>query len=433
MESKSISSIIDDEYAEFSMYVVENRAIASVVDGLKPSQRKILYVALKTAQSQKQKVAAIAANAASMANYNHGEASAQDACVGMAAQYNNNLPLLEEHGSFGSRLIQESAAPRYIFSKVSENFKKYFKDIEVCPKNSDPDNPEPQHYLPLIPWILVNGVKGIAVGFATDIMPRNPNDLAKVMRCLASGKMSRNPLVPSYPDFKGTVTHLQDNQYEIKGVVTNDKLSYHITEVPYGLDREKYVSILDKLEEDNKIVSYEDSCDESGFNFTVKVTREQKKKAEEDPHAYFKLVKKHSENLTTLDENGKLKVFDDVHELVCYFYDYRVKKAGEFVEYKRKEVSDEIRFIEDKISFITDIVQGDLEIHKMKKADVLGYIHDKITKEDYGKAFVNLPIYTMTQEEIDDLNAKLDSKKDELAYWSNSTAESYYLEQLKDI
>lgn len=433
MESKSISSIIDDEYAEFSMYVVENRAIASVVDGLKPSQRKILYVALKTAKNQKQKVAAIAANAASMANYNHGEASAQDACVGMAAQYNNNLPLLEEHGSFGSRLIQESAAPRYIFSRVSENFEKYFKDSEVCPKNSDPDNPEPQHYLPLIPWVLVNGVKGIAVGFATDIMPRDPNDLAKVMRCLASGKTSHNPLTPKYPDFSGTVSHVQDNQYEIKGVVTNDKLKYHITEVPYGYDREKYVSILDKLEEDNKIVSYVDSCDESGFNFTVKVTREQKKKAEEDPHAYFKLVKKHSENLTTLDENGKLKVFETVHDLVQYFYSYRVKKAGEFVEFKRQQLAQEIRFIEDKISFITDIVDGAIEISKMKKADVLDYIKDRITNEEYGKSFVNLPIYTMTQEEIDSLNSNLDSKKAELVWWENATAESYYLGQLKEI
>merc|ERR1711974_191901 len=103
------------------------------------------------------------------------------------------------------------AAPRYIFSRVSENFEKYFKDSEVCPKNSDPDNPEPQHYLPLIPWVLVNGVKGIAVGFATDIMPRDPNDLAKVMRCLASGKTSHNPLTPKYPDFSGTVSHVQDN------------------------------------------------------------------------------------------------------------------------------------------------------------------------------------------------------------------------------
>lgn len=430
---KTVSELIDNEYREFSMYTIENRAIPSVIDGLKPSQRKLLYVAIRTAKTKKQKVAALAANLASMANYSHGENSAQATCVGMATNYGNNLPLLEEHGSFGSRLIQESAAPRYIYSKLSENFDKFFKDQEVCPSNSDPDNPEPMHYLPILPWVLVNGVKGIAVGFATEILPRDPKDLLRVMVNKTEGRGTYNKLIPKFPEFKGVVEPVGPNQWEIKGVISNNKLEYHITEVPYGYDRESYVGILDKLEDDGKIVEYVDSCDESGFNFKVKVNRAQKSEIEVDPLKYFKLVKRATENFTCLDEHGKLIQFNDAHELVDYFFEYRLKKSAEMIQVQTKATSYGLQQLQDRMKFITKIESGQFDPFKKSKSEFEQFVFDHITKEEYGKEFIKIPVYNLSKDEVAKLESQIQDKRKELEYWQSIGPEQYLNELLTSV
>lgn len=169
---RKLTNIIDTEFREFSMYTIENRAIPSAVDGFKPTQRKLVYAMITEYRGNKIKVAELGGGLAKL-NYHHGEGSAQGAAVGLASDWNNNAPVFTGHGNFGSRLVPEAAAPRYIFASLSENFKKYFVDTEVAPKSNDPENPEPAHYLPIIPWVLVNGISGIAVGFKTEILPRS--------------------------------------------------------------------------------------------------------------------------------------------------------------------------------------------------------------------------------------------------------------------
>lgn len=434
MSNKSIESIIDTDYREFSIYVIENRAIPSAIDGLKPSQRKILYVALKTALNKKQKVAAIAANMASMANYNHGENSAQMACVGMAATYNNNLPLLEEHGSFGSRLIQESAAPRYIYSKVSENYEKYFADTEVCPQNNDEDNPEPGHYLPIIPWVLVNGIKGIAIAFATEILPRDPAELVKVMRLKARGKNSNKLLVPKFPEFRGEVISTGPLKWESRGIVNKiAPLSFEISEVPYGYDREKYIAILDKLEANGDIEDYDDACDESGFKFIVKVNRAQRGVLEQDPHNYLKLTSSHSENLTVLGSDGKLLNFTTVDDLIDYFYNYRIKMCSKFIDYKIADLALTLEEKECKIKWLRDVESGRYDIFKKSRLDMQAYISTNITDKEFGKAFANIPMYQMSKDMINALEDQVKQIKLDKAQWENYTAEEYYLTLLNKV
>lgn len=433
VEVRSVESLIDEEYKDFSMYVIENRAIPSVIDGLKPSQRKLIYVALQTATTKKQKVAALAANLSSMANYNHGEASAQATCIGMAAKYSNNLPLLEEHGSFGSRLVQEAAAPRYIFSKLSENFHKHFTDFEVCPKNSDPDNPEPMHYLPIIPWVLVNGVRGIAVGFATNILPRNPEDLRKVMIAKASGKGYRNSLTPMFPDFRGEAIYdPKTGTCETLGVVDyKGKLIYEISEVPVGYDREKYIAVLDRLEDDNKIVNYQDMCDESGFRFEVKVNRAQRQAIDKDPIAFFKLSKRLTENLTVLDEHGHLKIFNNVRELIDYFYDYRISKCSDKIKYQIEDVGEALQKAKDKLKFVEAVVHGHIDLTKTRTKDLIAWIEKNITKKEHGKRFLSITIASFTMDTVAKLKQEIKDLEQELAGWKKTTPEDYLLNLLR--
>ena len=175
----NISELIDGKYKDYSKYVLYSRAIPHMIDGLKPSQRKILFTALKTAKNSRIKTASLSGNTISSANYHHGDASLNEAITKMVQVHSNNIPLLVGEGSFGSRLVPDAAAPRYTFVKMSANYDKYFADTMVADKSADPEDPEPEFYLPIIPWVLVNGIKGIAVGFATEIQPRNPKQISK--------------------------------------------------------------------------------------------------------------------------------------------------------------------------------------------------------------------------------------------------------------
>jgi len=168
----NISNEIDTGFKAYSLYTVENRAIPSVIDGLKPAARKLVYSMLTEHSNKKVKVAELGGGLAKY-NYHHGEDSAMGAVITLTADWNNNCPVFTGHGNFGSRLVQEAAGARYIFCTLSPEFKKYFIDNEVTSKSPDPENPEPAYYLPTIPWVLINGTQGIAVGFACNILPRS--------------------------------------------------------------------------------------------------------------------------------------------------------------------------------------------------------------------------------------------------------------------
>ena len=288
----NVTELIDGQYKDYSKYVLYSRAIPHMIDGLKPSQRKILYTALKTANSNRIKTASLSGNTISQANYHHGDASLNDAITKMVQPYANNVPLLDGEGSFGSRLVPEAAAPRYTYVKMSKNFDAYFSDTVVADKSLDPEDPEPAFYLPIIPWVLVNGIKGIAVGFATEIQPRDPKEIAELCVKHLNGKdILQDPLLPSYPDFFGEIYEENDNMYCEGAFIVQSQTKLIITEVPIGFNRESYVQVLDKLEDDGKIVSYVDRCDKSGFKFELTLKRG-KKLTNNQIVSMFKLKKK---------------------------------------------------------------------------------------------------------------------------------------------
>jgi DNA gyrase/topoisomerase IV subunit A len=268
-----ISKVAANEWKAFAMYTVESRAIPNMIDGLKPVQRFYLYSSLINSKRDFKKVSAVS-GIISDYGYNHGESSAAGAGQLMAAEWNNNICLIEGRGSFGTRLIQEAGAARYVYSRVHDNFNKYVKDIDLSPVHEDPEHEPPAFYLPILPLVLVNGTKGIATGFATNILPHNPKDLRKAcVQYLDKGKITIKPSV-KFPDFSGTVEQSKEDptKYTANGTfVRKGKTAVSITEVPYGFDREGYVKVLDKLEDEGDIVSYEDKCNKNGFHFEVKL------------------------------------------------------------------------------------------------------------------------------------------------------------------
>ena len=169
---KTVTEYLDQDYGNYAKYVIEHRAIPSVIDGFKPTQRKIIYIAAKVWKGNSDKplkIFQLGGKVASDANYHHGDASLSSAIIGMAQSFKNSMPLLEEIGQFGSLRSPEAGAPRYISTKLNSNFKLLYKDFELLESRYEEGiEIEPDFFLPIIPTVLLNGSSGIAVGFATD-------------------------------------------------------------------------------------------------------------------------------------------------------------------------------------------------------------------------------------------------------------------------
>lgn len=430
--NRTVTNVIDNEYHEYAMYVLQNRAIPSAIDGFKPVHRKLLYAMLTEHKGKKTKCSDL--GGISKFGYHHGESSAIGAAIGLTAEYNNNVTLFKGHGNYGSRLIQEAAAPRYIFAELNSKFYDYFADFEVCDVNSNPENPEPQTYLPYIPWVLVNGVEGIAVGFACKFMPHAPKDLANACIDYLKGKKIK-PLIPTFPNFSGEVIDNGDGKYSIRGKITRTKRNtWEITEVPYGYDRETVYNILTKMEDENKLYDFVDECDKTGFKFTIKLDGTCDAKCMENPISYFKLEKNVAENYTTLNEFGKLKIFDNKSDIVKYFVDYRLGKVSEKIQYDIDKISKEITKLKLKVRFISDNISKKIQLNTRKKAEwVTGLSTAYKTTPEMVEWLLGTSMVDMTEDYIDNLNLKITERETELTRLKTLDAKELYIEKLTKI
>jgi DNA gyrase/topoisomerase IV subunit A len=432
-----LSKVAENEWKSFAMYTVESRAIPNMIDGLKPVQRMYLYSSIINSKKEFKKVSAIA-GVVSDYGYSHGEASAASSGQLMAATWNNNICLVEGRGSFGTRLVQEAGAPRYVYTRVHENFNKYIKDLELSPAHEDPEHEPPAFYLPVIPLVLVNGTKGIATGFATNILPRDPDSLYRACReYLMYGNIS-NKLPVKFPEFSGTVEYnAEENRYYCNGLYERkSKTVLLITEVPYGFDRESYVKVLDDLEEADEIVGYEDLCDKTGFKFEVKLKQNTSANWSDDKIVkQFKLSKPLTENLTVIDHDGKLREYEDERKLVIDFCKYRLTVLQKRIDLRKKEYVELSRWLTVKMQFIQAVLDNKIEFKNKKKADVSDQItkHVQVISEDDIDRLLRINILSLTDEMVKQLEKEIEQAKVDLKYWSTTTPDKQFLNDLEEL
>ena len=188
------------------------RGIPSVVDGLKPSQRKVLFGCFKRNLRSDVKVAQLAGYIAEHSMYHHGEVSLVNTIINMAQNFvgSNNINLLKPSGQFGTRLMggQDSASPRYIFTCLEDLTSLLFcahKDGK-CLKYLEEDGTtiEPEFYAPIIPMVLVNGAEGIATGWSCSVPSYNPLDVLANTEHLVRHEPLKD-MTPWYAGFTGSI------------------------------------------------------------------------------------------------------------------------------------------------------------------------------------------------------------------------------------
>lgn len=431
-----ISHVAKNEWLSFAMYTVESRAIPNMIDGLKPVQRFYLYSSILNSKRDFKKVSAVA-GIISDYGYNHGEASAAGAGQLMAATWNNNVCLVEGRGSFGTRLVQDAGAARYVYTRLHDNFDKYISDVDLAPAHEDPEHEPPSFYLPVIPLVLANGTKGIATGFATNILPRSVNDLsASVREYLLSGNITKR-LPVSFPDFIGRVDydsvegrHIVYGKYHKK-----TKTQMMITEVPYGFDRESYVKILDKLEDEGDIVSYEDQCDKDGFNFEIKLKQNTSANWNDTKIiSKFKLSKPLTENLTVIDQDGKLREYDDERQLIKDFVDYRLGVLQQRIEKRKEEANEAVRWLNVKMEFIQSVLDDKIVFKNRKKKDVSDQILNVTSAlPNDTDRLLRINIMSLTDEMVRELTKEIRSAQAELKFWTKTTPQLQFESDLEGI
>jgi DNA topoisomerase-2 len=427
------------------MYTIENRAIPSVIDGLKPVQRKILHISSKLWKGvpgeKPKKIFQLAGSTAADAKYHHGDASLQSAITGMAQDFKNNMPLFDREGQFGSLRSTQAGAPRYIGVKLNNNFNKLFKDKNLLQYKEDDGDPiEPKYFLPIIPTVILNGTSGIAVGFATNILNRNPSDV--IDACLR--KLDNIPierLIPQIYGFGGTFELDTDEEGISRRWIAKGKIdvvnatTLKITEIAPSITYEKYENYLDGLVENKTILSYEDKSS-GDIHYVVKMTKENLAKMIEKNtlRKIFKIDETITENINTLDENGELKYFETEVEVVKYFVEYRLSYY-----YKRKEITldgllRELKILGSKYKFVKAVVDGDLEIKNVPKQSLIDYcVEQKFFSDDGFDYLLRMPIHSLTKETIEKIIKDVKDTKAQYDYIKEKEPVDMYREDLREL
>jgi DNA gyrase/topoisomerase IV subunit A len=432
--NNSITNFLDTEYKEFALYVVENRSIPSYIDGFKPTQRKVIEVVRRkwtdVANAKPVKVVSLTGDLMSMLSYHHGDSSANETIIGMAQ---NSIPLLERVGQFGSLRDCEAGQPRYISVKPSKWFDILYKDLNLCEAQFDDDvKIEPKYFLPIIPTVLLNGTSGIAVGFATDILNRNPLDVAQSVLDYLNGLEIKNSK-PFWTEYSGEVQVLENNKYIFHGrweKIAENKIE--ITELPPSMTYIKFEKILNDLIEDKKILDY-DNLSKGGIKYVIKF----KKEILADfintnaINKLFKLEERRSENLTCLDENKKIINFKDSVELIKKFVDFRFKFYDQRKSLQIKNIENVIDKESEKFRFINCVLDKKIIIEKQSKNDIL----NKMLEFDFkhSEALLKMPLTVFTSDELNLISNKLTQLSADLEAIKKNSIKKMYQQDLIEL
>ena len=445
----TIHTFIHQELIHFSNY--DNlRSIPVLADGLKPSQRKVLYACLKKNIKNEMKVAQLASFVAEITAYHHGEQSLVGTIINMAHDFvgSNNLNLLIPSGQFGTRLLggKDSASGRYIFTYLNKIVDDIFKkeDFDLLEyQEDDGEKIEPKFYLPIIPIILVNGSEGIGTGFSTLIPNYNLKDIINwFINKLNNKKLDE--LNPKFNNFKGDIFKYDENTYLSSGIckIDNDKII--ITELPIKLWTTNYKELLEEMIEDGLIKSYTNYSSDIDVNFEIKVNDIEKFKLLNESNdeknlnnlkKYFKLYKTIKlTNLTLYDENLKLKTFNNVEDICDCFYKMRLPYFEKRKELLISNINNELILLNNQVKFI-NLFKSKPAILNFEDNELNNYlIKNKIDKHNESFDYlINMSIKQLTKNNFDKILKKIDELKKNKNKLEKQTPKELWLMDLNNL
>ena len=413
---------IHKDLIHFSYYNLE-RSIPNVMDGLKTSQRKILYAAFKRNLTQEIRVAQFAGYVSEHTGYHHGEASLNETIIGMAQDFMgaNNIPWLVPQGQFGTRIQggKDAASPRYIHTYLQPRIRKIVceEDFPILKYRDDDGLPvEPEWYAPVLPMLLINGARGIGTGYSTYIPQCNPKVIKEMIvdHVKNTTPLSTKPLTPYFEGFKGTYT-----EEGVMGTFKKVKDEYVVTELPPGTWTADYREWLEKELAEGRIKDFTDTSTDQQINIVIKGIDEKV------------LVKSLTEkvkttNMHAFNHKGIITKYATLNDILEEFvvvrrglYDDRRRHQLGVIAAKLPYHENVVRFIKDQISDKPKVV---LKKKSLKECDeILKQNQYELINDSYDY-ILSLPVSAFTLEKIkkhedDRINLKVQQEELEKTTW----------------
>ncbi|MEG1150910.1 MAG: DNA topoisomerase IV subunit A [Malacoplasma sp.] len=302
--NRSLDEIMSESFGRYAKYIIQDRALPDIRDGLKPVQRRILYAMndLNIHFDKPYKKSARTVGEVIGKYHPHGDSSIYEAMVRMSQEWKNNIPLLDMQGNKGSIDGDSPAAMRYTECRLSKYGQSLLDDIKKDTVkfifNFDDSEQEPSILPSLIPNILINGSTGIAAGYATNVPPFNLNEVLEAIIYRIKHKHSSLLDIASIikgPDFPtgGTIQGIDGildiyktgkGKFNIRAkfseVVRNANKKHKqliITELPYEVNKASLVKAIDELRLSNKLPGLKevrDDSDKSGISIMLELDTE---------------------------------------------------------------------------------------------------------------------------------------------------------------
>ncbi|XP_055299060.1 DNA topoisomerase 2 isoform X3 [Sitodiplosis mosellana] len=398
--TKTTKQISYSEFVNLELVLFSNadnvRSIPSVVDGLKPGQRKVLFTCLKRNDKREVKVAQLAGSVAEQSAYHHGEQSLCMTIVNLAQNYvgSNNINLLMPNGQFGTRLSggKDSASPRYIYTMMSPLTRLIFHphdDPLLQYQLEDNQKIEPIWYIPIIPMVLVNGCEGIGTGWSTKIPNHNPRQIIRSLRKMIHGE-EPDTLHPWYKNFKGSIEKVGETRYFTNGnVAIVEDVKIEITELPIGTWTQTYKeNVLEPMlhgseKQKPTITDYKEYHTHTTVRFVVSFAPGEFQRLDSEEGGFHRVFKLSASMSTTtmhaFDKDNCLRRYEKVNEILNDFYTLRLEYYVKRKDYLVGSLTAEAARLSDQARFIQEKCSGQLTVENKKRKTMI----DELIKRGY--------------------------------------------------
>ena len=445
---RTITEFLNKEYKEYTFYVLANRALPSLIDGLKTGARKIMHAAFNGGLKNREnkKLLNLSGDTMNLSLYPHGDSSLNGTIITLSQPFKFNCNPLECDGQVGSlRSPKSVSAPRYLYVKLSKFSDLWKTDIELTNQIFDEGQyVEPENYLPIIPTVILNRQEGMAPGYKFSTMSYNPNDVINCCIDFIKNKCKDEST-------NGFVLHPYIREYDNKLWKVNDdgkwvsdgkfsldlkKDRVEITMFPYDTDFEGFEKHLNKLIEKNRIKDWKNFSEDSNIKYVVQFNKGELSKLGKrktvNSHIcnLFKLTKVVPDDLLwVLDENNKIRHFQTPQQLIEYFVKYRLNIYNDRKSRLVKILDDKYEKNSLLVKFIELVCKGKLKIRNRSKVD----IKVDMDMHKLPMYLIGTPMSKVTIEERDELLKENEAIKKELEYIKKTTIQQMYLNDLNEL
>jgi DNA topoisomerase-2 len=470
-----ISKFINEEFIQYSVSNL-HRSIPRMMDGLKVSQRKVLWAAFCHWKGQglghlmkgpkEIKVERFASITAEATNYHHGGNCLSETIIAMAQNFvgANNLPYFTQDGQFGTRNLggEDAAQPRYPDTRPQEWLKYvYFpQDFPLMERAVDEGNEvEPVSFLPIIPMALINGCLGIGTGHSTFIPNCSPMEIVDWLLAKLERKHNLPVVLPWYRGFNGnikikTATVKEDDFFDRSesdsdeeekedstpeeektrevtlSMVTTGKVhvdkqaNIHVLELPIGIWIHKYKEFLESLLENKKLSDFSNLSTHEIPKFVIQGFL--------GKPTFDKLKLRRTYGLTNmvlLDMNNIPRKYKSIDGLMEEFYRLRLPYYALRKQRMLEDILARISVLEDKYKFLKLVIEDKIVIFKKSKQEILQQMKVHKLPEDL---LTSVRLSSLSEDELTELSKEIDGLKSEMEEMQKLNPEDMWIHDLKE-